>query len=199
MKIIRTLLIMLLSVALTLYLLCCLIGNSWNPKVSVDSLLAASGNKSEQVVKAASYSSDLAGKLPEGFSTNDGYVYYKDGEVSMEEALVKLGFTQSGRTEWTTPEGFTAEIASVTYSAGGKMIHYVTTGKGSEVDVAPAGTADETPTEIPTEAETAAPAEIPTEAPAETEADEALENEEDAENAGETQAEENADAEENAE
>ena len=176
MKIIRAILLTIISAALALYLACCLVGNSWNPMVAADAIVAASSNKSEQIVKEAGYSTEWTSRLPEGFSPNDGYVYYKNAEVTMDEALARLGFVQSGkngRNEWITPSGTAAKISSVTFSPGGKMVHYITTGAGADIDVqTPA--APEQPTEAPAEAQAEAPTEAPTEAeaPAEEGADE---------------------------
>ena len=126
MKIIRAIFLTLVSAALALYLICCLVGNSWNPRIAADSIIAASSSKSEQLIKEAGYSDDWTNKLPEGFKDNEGYIYYKNGDVTMEEALTKLGFTEAGRNQrnqWLTPSGNTSKIISVTYSPGGKMIH----------------------------------------------------------------------------
>ena len=129
MKIIRAVFLSLLGAAVFVYLCFCIIGNTWNPEVSINMLIAASSSSSEKIVREGDYATGAATVMPEGFSKTDGYVYFKHGEVNLEQAFTKLGFIHIGGAAWTAPDGDTVRIESVSYGVGGKIVHYSVIGE----------------------------------------------------------------------
>ncbi|MBR2283206.1 MAG: hypothetical protein IJ874_02145 [Ruminococcus sp.] len=122
MRIIRTILLTIITAAVAVYLAACVVGNTWNPKVTVDTLVAASTSNSEKLIKEAQGTG--VEFLSQGLSELDGYVYFKDAEVSMDQALMSLGFTPLESNRWTTPAGNMAEIRSDTFCLGGRIVYY---------------------------------------------------------------------------